>query len=337
LIFYKRVFPLATVCGVPKLFRTQSMPGIIFRDMKLTKTKIHWIIRQNRKGVATKDIARHMLVSTRRVQQILKEYRETGKEPSVGENLGRPAKPYDEYEAQIVKKAHERYRFGARMLEQVIRKQYKIRISHNRIHMYLKAQGLAQENQKKQKRRKWVRYEREHSLSAGHIDWHEVDGTGIKVCVVLDDASRMVLAGGEFSAINTENSKLVIDQLVEKYWWLCPMRELILDHGSEFGAHRIHDDGSWKSDFKSHLEKYGIRPILARVKHPQTNGKLERFFGEYKKHRAVFSSFDEFICWYNNRPHGSLNIQCLETPEMAFRRKMPPEAYFAIGHRLFGL
>jgi putative transposase len=31
---------------------------------------------------------------------------------------------------------------------------------------------------------------------------------------------------------------LVIDQLVEKYWWLCPMRELILDHCSEFGAHR---------------------------------------------------------------------------------------------------
>jgi hypothetical protein len=30
------------------------------------------------------------------------------------------------------------------MLEVAIRKQYKIRISHNRIHMYLKHQGLAQ-------------------------------------------------------------------------------------------------------------------------------------------------------------------------------------------------
>jgi putative transposase len=57
------------------------------------------------------------------------------------------------------------------------------------------------------------------------------------------------------------------------------MRELILDHGSESGAHRIHDDGSWNSKFKDHLKKYGIKPILARVKHPQTNGKLERFFG----------------------------------------------------------
>jgi putative transposase len=59
------------------------------------------------------------------------------------------------------------------MLEPVIRKQYKICISHNRIHMYLKAQGAAQDDEKKQKRRKWVRYERKHSLSAGHITWHE--------------------------------------------------------------------------------------------------------------------------------------------------------------------
>jgi hypothetical protein len=38
-----------------------------------------------------------------------------------------------------------------------------------------------------------------------------------------------------------------------------------MDHGSEFGAHRIHDDGSWSSEFKYHLKRYGIKPILARI------------------------------------------------------------------------
>jgi hypothetical protein len=52
--------------------------------------------------------------------------------------------------------------------------------------------------------------------------------------------------------------------MVERYWWLCPLRKLIMDHGSEFGAHRIHDDGSWSSEFKDHLKKDGIKPILAR-------------------------------------------------------------------------
>ena len=305
--------------------------------MKLNKTKVRWILRQSRKGVGTKEIALYMKVSQRRVQQVIKDWRETGREPVYGQKMGRPPKPFDENEAQIVRAAYEKYRFGARMLEYVVRKQYKTLISHNRIHMYLKAQGLACEDTKKQRRRKWVRYEREHSMSAGHIDWHEWDGTNIKVCVILDDASRKVLAGGEFNEINTENSKHVIDQLVENFWWLHPMRELIMDHGSEFGAHRIHEDGSWNSDFKDHLEKYGIKPILARIKHPQTNGKLERFYLEYKRHRSDFSSFDEFISWYNERPHGSLDLERLETPEMAFRRKMPLEVYFAIGHRLFGL
>jgi len=40
------------------------------------------------------------------------------------------------------------------MLERVIRKQYKVCISHNRIHMYLKAERLAHEEQGKKKRRK---------------------------------------------------------------------------------------------------------------------------------------------------------------------------------------
>jgi transposase InsO family protein len=249
--------------------------------------------------------------------------------------MGRPRKLFDEGEAQVVGEAYGLYGFGARMLAVVVRKVFKIRISHNSIHMYLKASGLAHEDPKKKNRNKWVRFEREHRLSTGHIDWHESGWSDLKVCVIIDDASRMILAGGEFKNANTENSKLVVDQLVERYWWLCPMRELIVDRGAEFGAHRFHKDGKWYSDFKQHLERHGTKPILAKVKHPQTNVKLERWFGEYQMHRSAFSSFGEFREWYNNRPHGSLEFEYLETPERAFRLKMRLEMYFAIGHRLF--
>jgi putative transposase len=203
--------------------------------------------------------------------------------------------------------------------------------------MYLLSQGLSSQDPNKQKRRKWVRYERKHSMSAGHIDWHEDERTGLKVCVILDDASRKILAGGEFVAINTENSMVVVDQMVERYWWLSPMREMIMDHGSEFGAHRAPKNGEWDGQFKTHLEKHGIKPILARVKHPQTNGKLEKWFDVYRRFRLDFDSLHSFLDWYNNRPHGSLNFDKIETPNQAFMRKMPQEAFFAIGHRLFGL
>lgn len=53
----------------------------------------------------------------------------------MGEKIGCPGKAFDEREANIVRAAHARYRLGVRMLEPVIRKRYRIRISHNRMHM----------------------------------------------------------------------------------------------------------------------------------------------------------------------------------------------------------
>ena len=61
--------------------------------MKLNKMKVRYILRQNRKGVATKEIARDVKVSQRRVQQIIKEYKETGQEPVLGEKVGRQSSP----------------------------------------------------------------------------------------------------------------------------------------------------------------------------------------------------------------------------------------------------
>lgn len=305
--------------------------------MKLTLKKIRYIIKHKKIGESSKTIAIDMKISKRRVEQIWKYYSETGKEPIIGKNLGRPEKPLDPKEVEIVKIAFERYKFGADMLEDIIDGFYEMHIPHNRIHAILLSEGLAKEEKAKKKRRKWIRYERKHSLSAEHIDWHEVGMTDIKVCIILDDASRKVLAGGEFTSIDTENTKKVIDQLVERYWIIRPMRELIMDHGSEFGAHRVNEKGEWDSDFKEHILKYGIKPILAGVKHPQTNGKLEKFFHAYQRFRNQFPTFEEFIDWYNNRPHGSLDFDELETPEQAFWRKLPMEAILGIGIRLFGV
>ncbi|MCD6461126.1 MAG: hypothetical protein J7L61_00070 [Thermoplasmata archaeon] len=66
---------------------------------------------------------------------------------------------------------------------------------------------------------------------------------GIYVCAIIDDSSRKISAGGEFDACNTENSKKIVDQVVERYWYIRPMRELIMDRGSEFGAHRTNEKG----------------------------------------------------------------------------------------------
>ena len=83
--------------------------------------------------------------------------------------------------------------------------------------------------------------------------------------------------------------------------------------------------GRGKTEFGSFLEKQGIRHIVARVKHPQTNGKIERWFQTYGMKRSRFKSLDEFLLWYNDdRAHMSLKLHYAETPGMAFLRKMDP-------------
>jgi putative transposase len=178
-------------------------------------------------------------ISARRVQQIYKEYIETGKPPEIGNNLGRPQKPLSSDEKKIIDQTYSDYRFGACYLETIIESKYNRKISHNRIHNYLLSMNLAHQESKKKHRRKWCRYEREHSMSAAHIDWHENPLLGLQVCAILDDSSRMIIAGREYVHCNTENTIEVMDELVREYLDTCPLRELILDHGSEFGAHRI--------------------------------------------------------------------------------------------------
>jgi putative transposase len=305
--------------------------------MKLTKKKVKYLIRWKERGKSSREIGIELHVSKRRVNQVWKEYIETGEIPEIGKNLGRPRKEITEEEGEMVLEAKKKYKLGARRLEPIIERDYGVHIPHNHIHRILLEMGLAEENPKKKKRRKWIRYERKHSLSAAHMDWH--DGiNGKKVCAILDDSSRKILTGREFEHEYEKNSIAVFEDLVHEYWEIMVLRELIIDNGSQFGAHRTDDKGEWNSEFKRIVEGYGTKIIRTRVNHPQTNGKLEKWNDTYEKARGDFESFEDFIFWYNNvRPHESLGWKHndLETPEEAFWRKLPEECKFGVAVKLF--
>ena len=89
-----------------------------------------------------------------------------------------------------------------------------------------------------------------------------------------------IFAAGEFKNANTENSIALVDKLVEDYWGIMPLEELISDNGSEFGAHRKNGKKEWDSRFKRHLESLGIKLITSRIKHPQTNGDCYNRYGD---------------------------------------------------------
>jgi hypothetical protein len=67
------------------------------------------------------------------------------------------------------------------------------------------------------KRKAWIRYEREHSLTAVHLDWHTSKINGKELCVVLDDSSRCILAGNEFDEATAENSINLVQEVLDRF------------------------------------------------------------------------------------------------------------------------
>src|SRR3989344_742362 len=108
---------------------------------------------------------------------------------------------------------------GAVTLRLYIKKYHDKNISHNKIHEYLLKEGISKPDKKKQKQRKYCRYERKHSFSLGHMDWHESKVIpGKCVCAWEDDASRKILAGREFNNATTENAIKIVNEVKGIAW-----------------------------------------------------------------------------------------------------------------------
>ena len=214
--------------------------------------------------------------------------------------------------------AFEKYGVSATTLMKLIERDYGKHINHNRIHVILLILGMAKTKGKKDIRKKdWIRYERRHSLTAVHIDWYYYAPMELWVFAVLDDASRKLLALIECNSPTTEASIEGMRQAMKHG----KIAQCISDHGSQFISNIGGD-----SKFKEFLDENGIQQILCKIKHPQSNGKVEKFFDLYQNKRSLFKTREEFILWYNEiRPHRSLNFEVLETPQQAFIRKMKAE------------
>jgi len=281
--------------------------------MKLTKGKLIETLRRKNEGWTTYQARKISNISIRRVNQVYKQYQLTGEIPEIGKNNGRPKKPIEEWEIQMVKETYNKYRVSASTLMKLIERDYGKHINHNRIHKIMLELGYAKKKDKRDIRKKdWIRYERRHSLTAVHIDWF-YDGKQWAFAVE-DDASRKIVSLIECNSPTVEKSIEGMEEALKHG----AIKQCISDHGSQFVSNIGGD-----SRFVEFLEKHRIKQILCRLKHPQSNGKVEKWFDTYRLHRHAFKTKEEFLYWYNEvRPHRSLDFKVLETPQQAFVRKM---------------
>jgi putative transposase len=214
-----------------------------------------------------------------------------------------------------------KYKVGAVMLERLLKVKEGIHIPHNTINTVLRSAGMIKPVKKRGKKRKYVRWERKHSLSLWQADWSIFDGRWL--IVFKDDASRLIVSWGVFDNATSENSVKVLKEGITKYG---KPKAMLTGRDTQFYASNKKGKPSGMNYFQKFLNVNHIKHIKARVNHPQTCGKIERQFGEVKRRIFTYKDFDKIedvVKWHNEvKPHLSLNVDKCETPIEAFERKM---------------
>ena len=285
---------------------------------KLNQKKIRWIVREMDKGErSVYRIAKIMDITPQWAREIHRMYHETGTYP-FPQKPGRKPKQLSIEEQEIILKTREKHPLaGALSLEKLLDEK-GIHIPHNRIHRFLKEHGLSQDEPRKQKRRKWIRYERRYSNSLWHADWFEKKQD--QVILFQDDASRFITGYGVFHHATSKNTIQVLDTAIRIYG--IP-KQIMTDHGTQFTSLSRDTCPIPKlNTFQQYLKNSGIHHIKSRVKHPQSNGKVERVILTIKQLWDYYDCWDAAVHYYNyERPHSSLENGRLRTPYQAFLDK----------------
>lgn len=274
---------------------------------KLSFQKRVWIVKQKLIGVPTNNICLSQRISRMAISKIITSYKQYGWDGLKDHKTGRSEILLNQNAVILILDLRKRFGYGACHIEQIL-KQRGFAISHRQIEKVLVRNGMVQPNLKKQKPRKWVRYELPNPNDLWHTDWSFDPFTDQNLAVYIDDRTRLITCFGIFKRATAENSVALLYSGIAEYG---KPKAVMTDHGSQYYANHPNAEQE-NTVFRSTLDILGIKHYLARVNRPQTNGKVERFFRTYKEEYAVgsFSSLGEYIKHYNEvRLHMSLHYK----------------------------
>lgn len=273
---------------------------------KLNFKKRVWIVKQVLNGKSYSYVAMAQKISKPAIYKIMKSYNDFSWDGLKDHKTGRPETKLSKNAEIIILDLRRRYGYGACHIEQLLKKK-GFGISHRQIEKLLVRNELVKPNIKKQKSRKWVRYELPNPNDMAHTDWTYCPFTGKQLSVYIDDRTRLITSFGLFSRATADNSIALLKSAIAEYG---KPKSVMTDHGAQYYTNK--GDSQDNTQFRIVLNALGINHYLARVNRPQTNGKVERFFLTYKTEYATgsFSNISDFIKHYNEeRLHMSLNYK----------------------------
>jgi len=244
-------------------------------------------------------IALAQKISRISVWKIRKKYETWGLEGLKDHKSGRLFEPLNPKFYDLVIEKWKKNKCGARKLHKLMERK-GFTVSRRKIEQVLIAEGFQKSVEKRKKPRTYKRYEWPLPNYMWHTDWHLIKAKNLKgqhLLVYIDDCSRRIMSyilGSE----TTQNSLFALYGAIVKHG-VTPFC-LNSDRGTQFIANKYDSKGNAKHKYQEVLEELGIKFIPSKKRHPQTNGKNERFFGILdSEFDERFKNIDEFITWYN--------------------------------------
>lgn len=273
------------------------------------------VLQEIKSGTTVADVCRAFGLARTTVELWRKSFAAGGYEALFPKASGRKkqeAKEEDPRREAVIalKKAHPSY--GSRRIRDVLKRFEAIGISETEVRRTLHEAGLLEAQAPVEKREHPVRrFERAEPNQLWQSDIftfllrrHE----RIYMAAFMDDHSRYIVG---YALARHQRSVLVMEALARGIAKYGTPREVLTDQGRQYTAWR------GTTEFEEELRRNGIAHVKSRPQHPQTLGKIERFWKTLWDEcisRTVFSDFEDcvkriglFIDGYNfQRPHQAL-------------------------------
>ena len=271
-----------------------------------------------RTGRPIKELARAHQVNPSWLFKLLRRYRlegEAGLEPRSRRPHRCPARITDRFEEQIVALRKQLGDFGADAGAETIH--YHLSRRHRQvpsvstIWRVLKARGFVSPQPHKRPRSSYRAFVAELPNECWQADVTHVgleSGAVFEVLNIIDDHSRLCVASRAMVRVKAQDVIRVVHKTAEN--WGYPAA-FLTDNGLVFTAQGRY---GLAGAFEQELFALGIASKHSRPYHPQTCGKVERFYQSLKKFLAAQEglrtkkqlqrAIDRFVTYYNEvRPH----------------------------------
>lgn len=271
-----------------------------------------------RAGKSPTWIAQVQKISRRQVYRLAEVFEQEGVDGLAEKKRGRPCIVLNPVFVENVVEIRKETDYGSEKIHVVLQRE-GFTVSQRQIQKILDVKKLTEICIKRRGQRKYVRYQWPISNYMWHCDWSEHEERWY--LAFIDDRSRKIMAAGAFDHATTSNALFLLLWAILTHE-VCPVI-LLSDKGSQFYANKYTNKGEKGiSEFEQKLMELGIELWTSRRNHPQTNGKMEKWFDTMKKRKKKHpeESLQDFVRWYNEkRIHHALQYK---TPEEVYRENL---------------